>query len=207
MSQTPPAPALDTSLDTGLAFWGANMMRIVDSGMKWPGFSYSDEEMARLRAIGAPVTYLKYQLFTWITAAIFIVIAACGIGVMFWAMLAAYPDTSKTPASVFVATLACVALVSIGWGVPVSMRLAAKIVAPHVDFSTIGPAPGDTALSAKVRFQIWRMTAIMCGVFIPGTLLWIAWDIQAGPIVTVLKVAAIAVMTLSLWTARRRPSG
>lgn len=203
MNRESPAP----DLDTGLAFWGANMSRLVDAGMKWPGFSYTIEEMSRLRALGAPVGMLKYQVFTWVTAAIFIVIAACGVGLMFWAMLAAYPDPSKTPASVFVATLACVALVSIGWGVPVSMRLAARIVAPHVDFSTLVPAEGDGALARKVRFQIWRMTAIMCGVFIPGTLLWIAWDLQAGPIVTVLKLVAVAVMMLSMWTARRRPTG
>ena len=202
MNQTSPAPAVDTSL----AFWGANMRRIVDSGMTWPGFSYTDEEMARLRSLAVPVTYLTYQVFSRITAAIFIVIAACAVGLMFWAMLEAYPDTSKTPASVFVATLACVALVSIGWGLPIAMRLAARIAAPRVDFSAVGPQPGDAALAAQVRFQIRRMTAIMCGLFIPGTLLWIAWDIQAGPLVTALKLVAVAVMMLSLWTAWRRPS-
>jgi len=194
------------SLDPGLAFWGANIVRMKDAGMTWPGFSYSDVEIARFRTVGQPVGLWTYKLFIWLTAAIFIVIAAVFVGVMIWVLTALYPDPSKTPASVFVTLLACVSLVSIGWGIPFAMRLAARFMARHVDFSAIGPQPDDTALAAKIRFQIRRMTAIMCGIFIPGCLLWIAFNIDAGPIVTVVKIAAIAVIFLSTWVIRKHPS-
>lgn len=191
-------------LDSALAFWGANMLRVREAGMSWPGFGYTPAEVARFGEMGAPIGNRHYILFTWVTASFFIAIAAVAVGLMFWALLAAYPDTSRTPASVFVAVLACVALVSIGWGLPLAMRLAAGFVSTSVDFSGVAPAPGDAALAAKVRFQIRRMTAIMCGIFVPGTLCWIAFDIDAGPILTVLKVAAVVVMAASVWLARKR---
>jgi hypothetical protein len=203
MTQSLPA---QSPLDPGLAFWGANIVRMKDAGMTWPGFSYSDAELARFRTLGAPVGAWTYQFFTWLTAAFFIPLAAVFVGLMIWLLSALYPDTSKTPASVFVCLLACVSLVSIGWGVPFSMRLAARIMGRRVDFSGIEPQAGDEALAAKIRFQIRRMTAIMCGVFIPGCLLWIAWDIDAGPIITVVKIGAIVLMFVSTWVAQRRPS-
>ena len=60
------------------------------------------------------------------------------------------------------------------------------------------PAPGDDALAAKVSWQINRMTLIMCGALVPGVLLFIAYDIHAGPLISVLKWLAAALMLGSM---------
>ena len=57
--------------------------------------------------------------------------------------------------------------------------------------------PGDAALAAKVAHQITRMTVIMCGLLVPGTLLWIAFDIQGGPMITAFKWLAVGLMAVS----------
>ena len=49
----------------------------------------------------------------------------------------------------------------------------------------LNASPADAALAGKVSRQLWRMTVIMCGLLVPGMLLWIAYDIQGGPKITV----------------------
>ena len=51
------------------------------------------------------------------------------------------------------------------------------------------------ALAAKVRWQINRMMLIMCGALVPGVVFFIVYDIQAGPLITLLKWLTI-VLTL-----------
>jgi hypothetical protein len=48
-------------------------------------------------------------------------------------------------------------------------------------------------------YEEWeRMDAlIMCGILVPGMLVWIAYDIDAGPIITAIKWLAIALMAVS----------
>lgn len=45
---------------------------------------------------------------------------------------------------------------------------------------------------------------IMCGLLVPGILLFIAYDIEAGPIITALKWLAIALMAVSTLAGIRR---
>ena len=49
-----------------------------------------------------------------------------------------------------------------------------------------------------MSWQINRIMLIMCGLLVPGILLFIAYDIQAGPIITALKWLAIALMGVSV---------
>ena len=64
--------------------------------------------------------------------------------------------------------------------------------------------PHDDALAAKVSWQINRITLIMCGLLVPGVLLFIAYDIDGGPLLAALKWAAAAVMLGSLFVGARR---
>ncbi len=59
-----------------------------------------------------------------------------------------------------------------------------------------------------MSWQINRIMLIMCGLLVPGILLFIAYDIQAGPIIAALKWLAIALMAVSTFTgiARQRKS-
>ncbi len=202
VAQAAPQPRISIPF----VFWSSYMARVDDAGMSWPGFSYSESEMTRMRALAEHVrdsSIIKFQLWT---AAIFIALAAVAIAVLFAFLTWLYPDPARTPAYVFVCILAMCCFITIGFGVPAAMALASRLSAGGVDLSGVAPDARDAALAAKIRFQCWRMTAIMCGVFIPGALLWIAFDIQAGPVITALKTVSIAIMAFSVWFSSRRPS-
>ncbi|MER9374846.1 hypothetical protein [Mesorhizobium sp. M0491] len=84
------------------------------------------------------------------------------------------------------------------------MHLSAMLVGGKTVRAVLVPALGDEALASKVSWQINRIMLVMCGLLVPGILLFIAYDIQAGPIITVLKWLAIALMAVSTVTGFRR---
>ncbi|TPM38281.1 hypothetical protein [Mesorhizobium sp. B2-3-4] len=192
-----------------LAFWAKGMVLINDARMEWPGFSYSEPEWARMRALSAPIGAGTYQLFTIVNAAIFIAIAALGIfGVFLPLATLLFPVPAETSALKFSMLLAACAFLIIGLGLPISMRLSAMLVGGKRVREALVPAAGDEALASKVSWQINRIMLIMCGLLVPGILLFIAYDIEAGPIITALKWLAVALMTVSTLTgiARQRKS-
>ncbi|TGQ69746.1 hypothetical protein EN829_013805 [Mesorhizobium sp. M00.F.Ca.ET.186.01.1.1] len=192
-----------------LAFWAKGMVSINDARMEWPGFSYSEAEWARMRALSEPIGAGTYQLFTIVNAVIFIVIAAIGIfGVFLPLATVLFPVPAETSALKFSLLLAACAFLIIGLGLPISMRLSAMLVGGKTVREALVSRAGDEALSSKVSWQINRIMLIMCGLLVPGILLFIAYDIQAGPIVMALKWLAIALMAVSTATgiARQRKS-
>lgn len=195
------------SSDLRLAFWAKNMLSIRAARMDWPGFSYTDDEWARMQRLAAPIGAKAYQAFVLVNAVIFIAIAALAIAAVFLPLASwLFPVPAETSALEFTLLLAATALLTIGIGLPISMALAARLCASEeVKRGTI-LQPGDDVLAAKVSWQINRITLIMCGLLVPGVLLFIAYDIEAGPILTVLKWLAVAAMAFSTITAaRRRP--
>jgi hypothetical protein len=192
-----------------LAFWAKGMVSINDARMEWPGFSYSDAEWARMRALSEPIGTGTYQLFTIVNAAIFIAIAALGMFCVFLPLATLlFPIPAQTSALKFSLLLAACAFLIIGLGLPISMRLSAILVGGKTGRAALVPAAGDEVLAAKVSWQINRIMLILCGLLVPGILLFIAYDIQAGPIITALKWLAIALMAVSTLTgiARQRKS-
>lgn len=192
-----------------LAFWAKGMVSINNARMEWPGFSYSDVEWARMRTLSEPIGAGTYQLFTIANAVIFIAIAALGIfGVFLPLATLLFPIPAETSALKFSLLLAACAFLIIGLGLPISMRLSAVLVGGKTLRAALVSAPGDEALAAKVSWQINRIMLILCGLLVPGILLFIAYDIQAGPIITGLKWLAIALMAVSTLTgiARQRKS-
>lgn len=182
-----------------LAFWARGMTAIRDGRMEWPGFSYTDPEWARMRTLAAPIGAGTYQLFTWVNAAIFIAIAALGIFCVFLPLATLlFPVPAETSALKFSLLLAACTFLIIGLGLPISMRLSSALVASQAIRAALVAAPGDEALAAKVSWQINRIMLVMCGLLVPGILLFIAYDINAGPIITALKWLAIALMAVSV---------
>ena len=182
-----------------LAFWARGMTAIRDGRMEWPGFSYSEAEWARMRTLAAPIGAGRYQLFTLVNAVIFIAIAALGIFCVFLPLASLlFPVPAETSALKFSLLLAASAFLIIGLGLPISLRLSSALVASKEMRAGLAAAPGDKALAAKVSWQINRIMLIMCGLLVPGILLFIAYDIQSGPIITALKWLAIALMGVSV---------
>lgn len=184
-----------------LAFWARGMTAIRDGRMEWPGFSYTEPEWTRMRTLAAPIGAGTYQLFTWVNAAIFIAIAIAALGIFCVFLPLAtllFPVPAETSALKFSLLLAACAFLIIGLGLPISLRLSSALVASKAIRAALVAAPGDEALTAKVSWQINRITLVMCGLLVPGILLFIAYDINAGPIITALKWLAIALMGVSV---------
>lgn len=192
-----------------LAFWAKGMVSINNAKMEWPGFSYTEAEWARMRTLSEPISATTYQMFTVVNAVIFIAMAAIGIfGVFLPLATLLFPIPAQTSALKFSMLLAACAFLIIGLGLPISMRLSAMLVGGKTVRAALVPAAGDQALASKVSWQINRIMLIMCGLLVPGILLFIAYDIQAGPIITALKWVAIVLMAVSTLTgvARQRKS-
>jgi hypothetical protein len=192
-----------------LAFWSANMTILRDSGYKWwPGFTYSDSEWAHMDKLAAPIGGWDFQKFIWLNALIFIVFA--GIAVVCYMLpilLILYPDTRDLQPLPFTLLLASTTLIAIGVGLPLSMRISAWLCASDKLRASLASTAKTEALSARVSWQLTRMTLIMCGILIPGMLFWIAFSIDGGPILTVLKiVCALLVVGSTAFTALRRKS-
>jgi hypothetical protein len=196
---------MDKNALARLAFWASNLVAINSARMSWPGFSYSDAEWARMSTLAGAVEPGAAGKFKAINAVIFIVIAAIGIVGFFLPLaLVLFPVPAETSALKFSSLLAASAFLIIGLGLPVSMRIAARWSADPVMLARLVPAPEDAALAAKISWQINRITLLMCGALVPGALLFIAYDIQAGPIITALKWAAIVLMMTSTGTVAVR---
>jgi hypothetical protein len=188
-----------------LAFWAKNMTAIKDGGMEWPGFSYSDAEWTRFSALAAAVSDSAYYKYMLVNALVFIVIAIVGIVAIFVpAAEFLFPVPAETSALKFALLLAGCALLIIGVGLQLSLRAAVAVSASAEMRARLAREPGDAELSAKVDWQINRITLIMCGLLVPGIVIWVTYDIDAGPIIAALKWIAIALMAISIGAGLRK---
>ncbi len=181
-----------------LAFWGMNMSVATGGRNNWPGFRYTPTEWTRLEKLSKAVDGTAFIRFVLIVTVVFIVLAGCAVvGLLLPIMIALYPNPADTRPLPFVLALASTALLAIGIGLPLSLRVGAWASASDAMKARLYEETGDTALAAKAAHQITRMTVVMCGLLVPGVLLWIAFDIKGGPIVTALKWLAIGLMGVS----------
>lgn len=204
-----PQPQKGTGMSpTGLArlaFWARNMTVIRDGRMEWPGFTYSDAEWARMDVLASAVPIPAYRSYVLVNAAIFIAIAALGMfGVFLPLATWLFPVPAKTGALAFSLLLAACCLLIIGIGLPISLSAAAWLCTGDTMRAALAGDASDDALAGKVSWQINRITLAMCGLLVPGMLLFITYDIDAGPLLTALKWAAILLMVISALTGARR---
>jgi hypothetical protein len=190
-----------------LALWASMMMPIKDAGMSWIGFSYIDAEWAQMATLAEAVDPKITARFKVVNAIVFIALAALLVGGGFVPLLSAlYPNPADTRPLPFALLLAATALVALGIGLPLSMRAAAWLVAGNLR-ERLHATPETAALWSKVSWQIRRMVVLMCGALVPGILLWIAFDIKGGPIITTLKWVGFAAVALSTAHTARRYRG
>ena len=196
---------IDSAALARLAFWGKNMVAIRDGRMEWPGFSYSEAEWERMRALAAAVTNAAFGKYILVNTVAFLAIAAAAIAGIFLPLATVlFPVPAETSALKFALLLAGCALLIISVGLQISLRIATAAAADATMRSQLVAAPGDNALSSKVSRQINRITLIMSGLLVPGIVIWVAYDIDGGPIVTALKWLAAALMAVSMATGLRR---
>ncbi len=182
-----------------LAFWSRNMVAIKDDGMDWPGFSYSEAEWRRMRELAEPVADGTFRRFIITTAVLFLLIAAAGIvGIFLPLANLFFPVPAETSALQFTVLLAACCLLIIGAGVPLAMSGASRLCADARMHGRLASHPDDDALAAKIRWQLGRITLVMCGLLVPGMLLFIAYDIDGGPLLSALKWLGAIIVLLSV---------
>ena len=195
-----PSADLPPARERFLRYWSANMTGTWDAtGTDWYGFSYTDAEKTRMREIAAGLPGSAYGLFIAVLVLGFLVIAAVAVaGIMIPFLMWLYPDPSKTSTPVFVSTLAAACFLCLSFGLPLAMGWGARAGDRWGGGAPGWQALGDAELYAKVRFQLRRMAMIMVGIFVPGCLLFILFDIDAGPLVFWLKLLCGATAVASL---------
>lgn len=193
-----------------LAYWAANMVFCKTNNLPTTGFSYSAPEWDRFAQLNERISG-RFGPFLFANTVIFIVMAAAAVGGVFIPTMSyLYPDPSKTPSVVFLGGLATTAVVTIGLGLPLSMRLAAACCKPASGLKSETLTDFDRTLSRKVSFQLWRMTLIMCGLLVPGAILLITFNIDAGPLAKWLKLiygALLVSSTATLYVQNRNKTG
>jgi len=188
-----------------LAFWAEIMTSIKDANMSWPGFSYTEAEWTRMEPLADAVAPFDAGRFKVVNAVVFIALAAVAIvGVFLPLATVLFPVAAETPALPFVALLAAVCFLTIGLGLPVSMLVAAPLSAGSATREHLAALSYDAELWSKVAFQMRRTTLIMCGFLVPGVLLFIAYNIDGGPIITVLKWVSWGALLVSTGDAARQ---
>lgn len=186
-------------MDRVLPYWSSNMAVLWDAGITWwPGFNYTAEEQALMRAQATRVAG-RTRLYRITLAAIFIAgLAVIVPGIMLPVLNGLYPDASKLNGGVFAALMGGIAALSLGLWLPAAMVLAAKAIdlALGKPEQAGAPGPQEQALARRVRWQIQRMGLIMSGLLIPGIMLWIVLNIdtQKGAIHYVIQVADVIVI-------------
>jgi hypothetical protein len=202
------AEATDPRDHRFLRYYAKGLLQLGPAGRDWPGFRYGPEEWQRLELYGASVSGAASSVAMISGAAIFILVAAAVIGLLFIpAMTWLYPDPSKTSALVFLASLFTTALVTIGIGYPLALNAGGRIADRFSGDAPIAMTEADRLLAAKVRRQIWRMTGILCGIGVPASLMLVIYDIDLGPVVRTLKPVAYGLMAIvmaaSAWGSSR----
>lgn len=173
---------------------------------RWPGFTYTPAEWDEIERLAKPVGGGAYLKFIGLNALLFIVFAGIAVaGFMLPVLLLLYPDPSKLQPLPFVLLLASVTAITIGIGLPLSMKISAWFCAGEQIKTQLVATPETEKLGSRVSWQLLRMTLIMCGLLIPGVLLWIALDIQGGPVLTAIKVvlALIFIGSAAMVAVRR----
>jgi hypothetical protein len=181
------------------------MTSIKGANMSWPGFSYNETEWARMAPLAEAVAPFDAGRFKVLNAIVFIALAsAVMVGGFLPLATVLFPVAAETPALPFVALLAAVCFLTIGLGLPVAMRIAAPLSAGAATRERLAALSYDAELWSKVAFQMRRITLIMCGFLVPAALLFIAYNIDGGPIITVLKWLSWGALFVSTADAARQ---
>lgn len=199
---------LSTSQERLLRYWGLNMAIAIEQsgGTAWPMFGHSTAEQARFTSITDQLPGKAIWVFFAVTVAVFLVMAALAVVLILLPILTLIaPNPADLTPLPFVLTMALVIPVAFGVGFPLSLAIGARLGDSWGGGKPAAAEPGNRDLYAKIRRQFLRFALIAGAVFIPGCLLFIIFDINAGPLVDVLKLVCAASMVrgvAGIWRTR-----
>jgi hypothetical protein len=191
---------------TFLRYWSFNMTIAWAIQMSTPGFSYSEPEKARMRELASSISGRSALIWLGTTVVLYILIAVGAVvGGMVPITTHAWPDPSMMPAAPFFALLLAVMALTLGFGLPISITIAgtlAEWAGGGVDSAAL---PIDALIRTKVRWQLWRLIALLCGFGVPAAMLFATFNINLNSLVLRLRIVSFglfAVTSLAAWRAR-----
>ena len=155
------------------------MTLVHNSGVRWPGFGYTDAETAEMRSIS--VGYPKIEFYGWLAlVVVFVLVIFAGVAIGGMSLLVyaigGEKNMAGTPAPVFFLALALQLLVSLSLGFPLAMLPAAGLVGRFfaVPDQDLPDRPTTAHYFHKLWFQIARVAVLALAVcvtlwlFVPG---------------------------------------
>jgi hypothetical protein len=160
---------LTPSALASLAFWSRNLVWLRAAGTNWPGFSYTDAEWTRMHRL-ARCAEARFPAFLVVNAVLFLGLALLGSATLIAPLVTVLYPPGRASGAGFAALMFGGLAVVVAGGLPVTMQIAAFLVAGSRMHASLAPEPGDAALAAKVRWQFWRIMLIVAVVMVIGTL-------------------------------------
>jgi len=153
-------PALPAGRFRFLRYWSVNMWLAQSSGFSFPGFSYTDAEMARIKALSDATSQVAVIVWLAATAVIYISLGGIVVTGLFSVLSVISPNPAQISEVGFFGGMILAIAGMVALGMPLSISLGGWIA--DLLSSPPPPAePGDVALAAKVRRQFRRMGAIV----------------------------------------------
>lgn len=154
-----------------LRYWSLNLWLARRSGWSFPGFSYTDAEAERLKALSDAIGGTAGLVWLAATVAICLALAAMLITGLFSLLSAMFPNPADLPAAGFFGALVLAAVGMVALGLPLSIALGGWI-ADLVAGPPPPPGPGDAALAAKVGGQFVRMGLVVAVLMVAMAVGW-----------------------------------
>jgi hypothetical protein len=161
-----PARVLSPGQHRFLRYWSLNMSLARRTGQAtFPGFSYSDEEWARMDALsngistGGIYLWLGAVVFSYIAAAVFVVVVVIG-----GLLMTVWRNTASVTEPQIFSAIGVIIAGMIGLVMPLSIAFSGLVADP---LWRVRPAeaPADAELYAKVTRQFRRM-GLVAGVLV-----------------------------------------
>jgi hypothetical protein len=156
--------------------WACNMTLVHDQGSVWPGFGYSLEEQAALRAIARRVP--SFEFMVWMTfVVVFALLCFAGLtllGTWLLASTSASHTLDSVSATAFMLNLGVEMVASLAVGFPAAM-LAASVLTGRlfaVSDAELPDAPERAHYVHKLSFQLLR-TGLLGAAVVVAMCLWL----------------------------------
>jgi hypothetical protein len=149
-------PALTASGFRFLRYWSINMWLAQSTGGSFPGFSYTEAETRRIKALAEAAS--RIAVIVWLAATVVIYIALAGVLMagLFSLLSVIWPNPANVSEGGFFGAMIFAVAGMVALGLPLSIGLGGW-VADLISGAPSPPEPADAALAAKVGRQFRRM--------------------------------------------------
>lgn len=165
------APPLPAGKFRFLRYWSVNIWLAQSTGWSFPGFSYTDDETARIKALAGAASRTAVIVWLAATVVIYMLIAGVLMGALFWVLSIIWPNPADVSEIGFFGALIFALAGMIALGMPLSITLGGW-AADLLSSAPPPPAPGDAALAAKVGRQFRRIGLILSVLVAVAAVVW-----------------------------------